>query len=144
LRLEVARVLASALGDGGVEYDENGDIPFRFGSTNLCVRTHNEVPVVRTFARLISDLSVSHALLETLNELNNVMTFAKVFWDGDAVVLSMDVPANPFVDSHLVNAIVVLGRQADELDDELQKRFGGRTVYGAYEPQPHKAPAGYL
>jgi hypothetical protein len=44
LRLEVARVLASALGDGGVEYDDNGDIPIRFGSTNLCVRTHNEVP----------------------------------------------------------------------------------------------------
>jgi hypothetical protein len=43
-----------------------------------------------------------------------------------------------------MNAIVAIGKRADELDDELQQRFGGRTVYGAYEPQPNKVPAGYL
>lgn len=145
LRAEVARALRPILAGDEVLYDDDGDIPIRFGSTQVYVRSSESSPVVRVFALLLTDLTGSAVLIEAINELNQGYLFGKFYWDGTSVVLALDVPAIPFVGSHLTHAVVTVGQIGDELDEGLQERFGGRTFFGARgpSPEPEQLP-GYL
>lgn len=145
LRHEVETALSPVLTGGEVHYDRDGDIPIRFGSTQVFVRSGEEAPVVRVFAILLTDLSVSSALMDAVNDLNQRYLYAKFFWDGRSVVMAIDVPCRPFVGSHLLHAIGTVGQVGDELDEELQERFGGRTFWGLRVPEPDGGlSAGYL
>lgn len=145
LSAEVDRALSVVISGDSIVRDDDGDIPILFGTTTVFVRILQDAPVVRIFALVLTDLAPSAVLIDTINELNQRYVFAKVFWNGSAVVMSIDVPGSPFVASHLVQAIGMLGNAADQLDEELQSQFGGRTMLGAYEPAPKEEPTpGYL
>ena len=75
-----------------VLYDTDGDIPIRFGSTQVFVRSSEEAPVVRVFAILITDLSLS-AACRGHQRAQPALPVRKFFWDGRSVVMSIDVPA---------------------------------------------------
>jgi len=145
LTAEVDRALAAVIAGDSIVRDEDGDIPILFGTTTVFVRVLGDAPVVRIFAVVLTDLTPSSALMDELNELNQHFVFAKLFWNGSSVVMSIDLPGAPFVGSHLVQAIGMLGNAADQLDEQLQARFGGRTLLGAAEPAPPEEPTpGYL
>ena len=145
IRALVEQAILPVLTGNEVLYDADGDIPIRFGSTQVFVRSSEEAPVVRVFAILITDLSLSAALSEAVNELNQRYLFGKFFWDGRSVVMSIDVPCHPFVASHLLHAVGTVGQVGDELDEELQEQFGGRTFHGVRAPEPDEGlSGGYL
>lgn len=145
LRAQVEGALLPVLTGGEVLYDDDGDIPIRFGSAQVFVRAGEEAPVVRVFAIVLTDLSMSSSLSEAINELNQRYLYGKFFWDGHSVVMAIDVPCAPFVGSHLLHAIGTVGEVADELDEELQEQFGGRTFYGVRAPEPDEGlSGGYL
>ena len=110
--------------------DDDGDFLIQTGSTMVFARVLKVAPVIRVFAPVLQDLCVNAALIECVNDINYRYMAIKAFWDGTALVLAMDVPARPYVQAHVINAIQTVGKIADELDDELQTRFGGRTFSG--------------
>ena len=62
-----------------------------------------------------------------------------------SVVMAMDVPSRPFVAAHLLHAVGTVGQVGDDLDEELQEEFGGRTFYGVRAPRTDEdATGGYL
>jgi len=72
----------------------------------------------------------STALLEAVNEINRDHTFVRAWWDTDRVVLCTDLMASPYVEQHVIAALLGFGELADEIDDDLQRRFGGRVFLG--------------
>jgi hypothetical protein len=49
------------------------------------------------------------------------------------------------VERHVVHACAVLGNTTDDVDDQLQQRFGGKTFFGEYTlPKLTHEPGGYL
>jgi hypothetical protein len=142
LRAQVEQALLPVLTGDRVVYDDDGDIPIRFGTTQVFVRSSVDAPVVRVFAILLTDLLPSAALIDAVNDLNQRFLFGKFFWDGSSVVMAMDVPSRPFVAAHLLHAVGTVGQVGDDLDEELQESFGGRTFYGVRVPPADEGPTG--
>ncbi len=143
----LAATLRTVLTDEAVHRDEDGDVPIRWGSTAVYARVLHGAPVIRFFAPVLRDLAPSPALLAAVNEINRSYLMISAIWDGHSLVLTVDVPGRPYVGSHVLQALQVLGTAADELDDQLQARFGGRTLFGEAAPTPppgEQGSAGYL
>ncbi|HMQ26105.1 MAG TPA: YbjN domain-containing protein [Acidimicrobiales bacterium] len=143
----LAGTLRTVLTDEAVHRDEDGDVPIRWGSTAVYARVLHGAPVIRFFAPILRDLAPSPSLLAAVNEINRNYLMISAIWDGHALVLTVDVPGRPYVGSHVLQALQMLGTAADELDDQLQARFGGRTLFGEAAPAPapvEQGSAGYL
>lgn len=143
----LAATLRHVLTDATVHRDDDGDVPIRWGSTAVYARVLQGAPVIRFFAPVLTDLTPSPALLDAVNDINRQYLMISALWDGHALVLTVDVPGRPYVGSHVLQALEVLGTAADDLDDELQARFGGRTLFGEAAPGPppvDHGTAGYL
>jgi hypothetical protein len=146
LKQAVARAVVALIGGNEIVYDEDGDIPIRFGTAQVYVRSLRTAPAVQVFGILVANVRPSTALLEVVNDLNRQFPYATIFWDGNALIIGRVVPGSPFVAAHLMEAISMIGRASDEVDEDLQKRFGGRTANGSELPAPpERGPApGYL
>ena len=62
--------------------------------------------------------------------------FARLFAVNGTVFAAVEIQAVPFVAEHFLNACFEIGRLADELDDDLQEQFGGRTAFGEFRSKP--------
>ncbi len=145
LRAVLRAALAELLETDDVEPDGDGDFAVNAGSTVVYVRALSEVPVVRLFSPVLTNVTVSPALLEAANDISRQYALLRAVWDGEAITLVTDLIAVPFVAEHLGHALSVIGHFADELDDQLQDRFGGRTLLGAGTgPTALEGNAGYL
>lgn len=138
-------VLREATGDTDMEIDDDGDIPVRQGSAVMFVRVVGDPPLVRVFSPVLSEVGHDPGLLETVNQLNHHATFVKWHVHEAVVVASIDLFGAPVVEQHVLHACRVLGESADQLDEQLQRTFGGRTFLGDYKP-PVSPPGvgGYL
>jgi hypothetical protein len=124
---------------------EDGDIPLRFGSAMVFVRLGDEPPLISVFAPMLWEVRAGAELFEAINGVNGNIRFARAVWDGKAVSLRCEVPAQPFVADHTLNAVAAVGSLADQIGEELQRRFGGRTYFGpALPPKDDPSSAGYL
>lgn len=132
-------------GAEAIELDPDGDIPLRYGSTMVFVRVFAEPPIVRVFSPLLTDVGLGLDLLETVNRLNDEYFFVKFSVSDGAVVAAMDLFARPLVEQHVLEACGVIGETADQVDEQLQDAFGGRTFFSEYkEAKPAPGTGGYL
>jgi len=136
LRALVLGTVRKGLEDDKVDFDDDGDLQVRFGSAVAFVRPMKDPLSVRVFSPILTAVEADHELLHRLNDLNADTSFAKFLHRGDTVYATVDVPAAPMVPEHLDRAIVGLGQFADELDDQLQTDFGGRTAFGEFRAKP--------
>jgi hypothetical protein len=142
---ELDDALKEFLGAEQVNHDEDGDVPIRFGSAMVFVRLSDEPPLVSVFSPMLWEIPAGTELFEAINEVNGNIRFARAIWDGKSVSLRCEVPARPFAPEQTVNAVAAVGSLADEIGEQLQGRFGGRTYFGAaLPPKEDTNPAGYL
>lgn len=114
---------------GELKKDDDGDIPIRWGSAIYYVRLVDRDPVlVRVFSVVLRGVELSHELLQELNETNQNVVSARVFWaDGD-IVASLELPAETLDAGDFSYAAWAVGSLADWADTELQPRFGGEKM----------------
>jgi len=65
-----------------------------------------------------------------INDVNLQIRFGRVFWTGTEVMAAMEVSAIGIVPDDVAFACFQIGAIADQFDDQLQKRFGGTTMFG--------------
>lgn len=127
LREQVGRFLAQRMGMpySEVRFDSDGDIPFTVGSAVFFVRAHEDSGTVILFSPLLLDLAWSEGLSRTLHDWSgiNLMRFR---WVQEAVIAEIRLPAIPFIGQHLDRAVAEMFDLLDQLDDKLQRDFGGR------------------
>lgn len=145
VRAEVEEAIHQVLGVEDLKGDENGWAPFEVGSAAVYIRVYGDPPVVQVLSPLLTGLAETPELLDAVNELNANLSFAKIVWTGDAIVASIEMFGAPFTPIHLSHAFAVVGALADDHDDQLQQRFGGRTALGDFVPpaEPSRV-GGYL
>lgn len=120
----VETTLRPLLSDGGLVTDEDGDIVIGWGGARLYVRVLEDAPIVRVLTFVLSDVEASPALSEALNDIHLEYPYVRAILADDTVVLSIDVNGTPYVGWHLIEAIARLGTAADEVQEELEHRFG--------------------
>ena len=135
-------------GDGEIQYDKDGDVPIRTGSAMVFLRLHDgKPPMVGIFAPVLWGIEESPELLTVINSVNSQIKFGRAFWTGKEVMVATEVPAIGVTAGAIGFAAFQVGSLADNLDDELQKQFGGKTMFGTpvapVDPSSEHRPIGF-
>ncbi len=126
----VEQKIGEMLGRDRLDYDEDGDIPIRHGSSVSFVRLFDGPagPILRVFSPLLGELKVSRKLLARVNELNAGSTLLRFFFAQGTIFCVVDLPAQDLQPGELQQAVSAVAGTADRLDDLLKDDFGGRRM----------------
>jgi len=106
--------------------DDDGDIPVVSGTAVVFVRTLPQAPLIRIWAEVAVEVSDQDRAKFEVEVLNRDRPFAKFVLVDDRIVAQVHVPAYPFVPEHLRQTLAMMCGLADEVDDDLAVRVGGR------------------
>lgn len=144
LQSRVLECLRTLTGETSLDWDQDGDVTARFGSTQLFVRVSPDPLVVRVYAPALVEVSESRAVFEELNLLNAATIFPKWFLSGRTILAAIHLFGSGLVEEHVVVACQQVAELADSLDKELQEKLGGRPFHGELKPVSSAPPPGYL
>lgn len=109
--------------------DSEGDFAIRVGTCMVFVRTTPDASELLLFAALVHDVEGRSRAVEVLNDLNVQSRYGRFALHQDRVFVTMSVMARPFVAAHLHQAVSIMSRLADGLDNELARKLRGRTTF---------------
>ena len=142
---QVLAVLREASGNPNLQPDDDGEMAVRFGSSAVFFQVFGDPPIVRAYSPALTQVPLDPKVAIALNELNSSTAFTKWLAVDDMIVAAIDLFGDPLVDRHVVHACEVLGSTADDVDDQLQQQFGGKTFFGEYShPKLTHETGGYL
>lgn len=128
------RTLRQETGIESLDFDDDGDVPLRYGSVLVFARVSGDTSSVRLHARILGEVPSSVALLERLNELNARVVRPAFIRASDSIYAVADIPASPFEGQHVVQALREFCEITDGLDELLQSEFGGHTTFADEMP----------
>lgn len=126
LLLEAIR---DTIGDSSLEFDDDGDIGVRYGSALVFARPNHDNMFVSIFCQILTDVRESTAVLSRLNEINSNEIMLRVFYRDGVIYGVADIPALPFVDTHVAEAFGYFCDAADRMGNMLKAEFGGQTEF---------------
>ena len=119
-----------ATGLDGLELDEDGDVPVRYGSVAAFVRHVAEPPSVRYQGLLLCEVEPDARLQDRLNSLNDAGGPVRFYLHDDAVLAYAEIPASPFVAEHVRQTLHAFFERCDGIGPELRRQFGGELLPG--------------
>lgn len=134
VRDKVQRYLIDLLGN--IEIDRDGDFHFRNGTTHVFVRVApfaDASTVVSVWAITNADLTPTADLYKFLATENHYRFGSLVCdeQDGKALIRFAHNLLGDFLDpDELKMTVAMVARTADEIDDKIKEKFGGRTFHG--------------
>ena len=128
------RTLRQETGIESLDFDDDGDVPLRYGSVLVFARVSGDTPSVRLHARILGEVRSSAALLERLNDLNARVVRPAFFHASESIYAIADIPASPFEGRHVVQTLREFCELADGVDELLQSEFGGHTTFADEMP----------
>jgi hypothetical protein len=112
--------------------DDDGDIPFRFGSAACWLSVVATRPVmVRVFAHAAYDLEATPELLGELNDIQLATLSATVSWCDGTVLVSQTLSPHGLNRRTLRQAMRAVGGVANDIGPLLAGLFDGQTPYPA-------------
>ena len=109
--------------------DSEGDIAIRVGSTMVFVRSTPDAEEVLLFSAIVHEVEGRSRAVEVLNDLNVEARHGRFSLHRDRVFVQVSILAHPFVPAHLHQALRMISRMADGVDDELAAKLHGRTTF---------------
>lgn len=122
--------------------DADGDIGIRSGSAMVFVRVRDEPPLVQVFSPVLTEVKEQARLYQKLSDLTHRMPIGRLYYEaeGGTIWAGITIMGRDFQATHLMLALEVMTRLADELDDKLRKEFGGRRFFGDPDETPEPEP----
>lgn len=130
---KVQRYLTDML--GSVTIDRDGDFAIRYGSAQLFVRVSafGEGSIANVFAPTNSEVPASPELYRYVAEINRNYVFGKFSTresEGKVTVSLTHALLGEYLDpDELKSALGLLAALADEVDDDIKSKFGGRRFH---------------
>jgi hypothetical protein len=140
----VRSFVADRIGVAEIQVDADGDIPLSSGTAQLYVRVLQDAPIVSVFGPVIWNIGIPTDVLETVNQMNANMRFARAFWNGKGILLSSEVLGDPLDRDELWNAVMVVAGLVAIHAPKLQERYGGAVSFGPALPPKQQPLGGYL
>jgi hypothetical protein len=130
IKARVERLLADGHDADTVPPSADGRYVFPRGTAEYVVELMVGPPLaVRVSAVLLRGIDVRPELLATVNNINQVLEFARMFVVADEVVVATELVATSLDLEELGHACQTIASVADHYDVELQREFGGRTAF---------------
>ena len=131
----VATVVAALLHTtpSHLSIDDAGEISVRSGSAMVFIKPSEAPPVVDVYSPLLTDVAGNERLWRELSELTRRLPIGRLYFSDSTIWASVPVYGRDFQPRHLMLAVESMTRLADDLDDRLQEKFGGRRFF---DPKP--------
>lgn len=132
LEEQVRTVVASLLktDPDSLNPDDDGEFSVRAGSAMVFVRINDNPRLVDVYSPILTEVEPDERLYERLSQLTQRMPIGRLYCADSTVWASVPVFGRDFQPTHLLLALQVMTRLADELDDRLQGDFGGKRFFG--------------
>ncbi len=111
--------------------DTEGEISLRAGSAMVFIKPTERPAVVDVYSPLLTDVGTNERLFSELSELTRRLPIGRLYYADSTIWASVPVYGRDFQPSHLMLAVQSMTRLADDLDDRLQRKFGGRRFFDA-------------
>ena len=105
--------------------DEDGDLPFPFGTAMVYVSVVGGGRLVRVWSRVVSGIKVNKPVLREINEVNEALIMSRVWATGDEVWMEGCFPVDVLRCGDLGFLVAEVGRTADTLGSMLAAVHGG-------------------
>lgn len=108
------------------------------GSSAVFLQAHEwqeRFVIVELVSPVLDAVERSAELLEKLNALNEKLYFGKAYWRDGEVWLAHNLLGDHLDANELVSCVGMMAVVADKIDDELQRRFGGKR-FSDFAPRP--------
>ena len=128
--------LKLTVGHNDLEFDEDGDIGIRFDTALIFAGVNLEGAFVTFFSLLLTNVLETPALFKRLNDINAKEIMLRVFYKDDVIYAVADIPAMPFVGTHVAEAFGYFCDAANKLGTQLKTEFGGDTAFGNADESP--------
>ena len=123
---QVLSVFREVTGMTDLDLDMDGDVTVRYGAIVIsAIQINNQI---RLISALTTETSESPSLLRKLNQINDGEHRIRLFLHDDAVLATLDVPAEPFVPDHLVAALAEFSEVAEGLAIVLRAELAHKAV----------------
>lgn len=127
--------------------DSAGEISVRAGSAMVFVKPTEHPAIVDVYSPLLTDVAPNERLYRELSELTRRLPIGRLYYADRTIWASVPVYGRDFQPRHLMLAVESMTRLADELDDRLQRKFGGRRFFdtkptGQQPPEEDTPPMG--
>jgi hypothetical protein len=127
----VQQRIGEILAASGYPFSTEDDGRYRVsrGSSAVFIRAHEwqeRFVIVELLCPVLDEVACSEGLLEKLNALNEKLYFGKAYWRAGEVWLAHNLLGDHLDSAEFVSCVGLMAVVADRIDDELQKRFGGK------------------
>ncbi len=132
----VSQLLGEWFNLDDVRRDDDGDYPFRHGSTVYYVRVVDREPaVLRIFSVAVNEVDATPELLAELNDVNAHVSFARVSHASRQVWVETELWPDAMDAFSLGMACERVGELSDRIGPPLAAIHGGRTRFQFDEPE---------
>lgn len=129
LRSAVLTVISEQLGLNDLTFGDDGFLRLIVGSSAVALRLETDPLRVHFAAPIVHEVPPSTELWSELNSLNGSLSIiGRICWIDEVIQYSSEVLAEPFVEEHFMRALQLAIKVSDDLDEELQGRFGGKLT----------------
>lgn len=135
----VERLLEEFSGNESLTKDEQGGYAFRHGNSGYTVRVvgNDDRPAVRVWSVALHEVEQTPELLGTLNDINQRLLHARVYWAEKAVVFEDAVAGLALNKGTLESSLVDVAEASNFFGRQLKERFGGSLTFES-EPEGEK------
>lgn len=109
--------------------DSDGEITVRVGSSVVFIMPTADRTELVLLAPLVHDVEGRTRAAEVINDLNESGRYVRYFVKRDRVYAQISIFTKPFVPAHFHQALMLIARYADGLDDELANKLHGKTTF---------------
>lgn len=127
-RSHVKELAREAFGLDEVVVDEDGDLPFPFGTAMVYVSVVGQGRLVRVWSRAVRGVDVKKSVLREINEVNEGLVIARVWATGADVWVEACFPVEVARALDLHCLVSEVGRTADSIGSMLAMVHGGRVA----------------
>lgn len=120
--------------------DDNGEISVRAGSAMVFIKVTERPAVVDVYSPLLTEVDPNERVYRELSELTQRLPIGRLYYLSGTIWVSVPVYGRDFQPTHLMLAVESMTRLADDLDDRLQGKFGGRRFFEPTTDGPEEEP----
>lgn len=145
VRDALRQIVTEAFGEEAIAVDEDGLIYIGVGSAQVFIVAFDEPAVIRVGSAVVLDIQATDDASEIVHDLNRRSSLVRWVLEDNYIAVGIDLMSTPIVPSHVISACHLVGSCANDMDEQLRDRLGGRTYHETtIMPRPGRSLPGYL
>lgn len=121
--------------------DHEGDYAIEWAGARFWARVDGrEVPIVRLYSTVLTQLEATPTLFERLNDINSRMAFLRAFWVNGQVIFEHEHLGLSMEPEEFQNSFRTIAQASDFFGPQLHEEFGGQQGFHESKSEDYEPP----